>query len=201
MAIGFELYQTFLAFNLHFSKNTNYDYFKYHGKTKSTYESFLSTNFKWQFAALEKSLIQSQTIDQTELMYLLFKDNNFQYIKLHSKLFLNLNNILRHFSKKMFLENISNDFKYLFDSYDSYDMIVESEQIYPNIYREYKNKAIAIETLLLYNIHLHEFLVQSASNDIITWPSELARFERIQPFVDHLISKDEFDNYIMKKLI
>lgn len=46
---SFEFYQLFLAAQRHFSDKTNYDFFKYNGKTNCSERSFNVTNGKYHF--------------------------------------------------------------------------------------------------------------------------------------------------------
>jgi hypothetical protein len=72
--IGLKAYQMHQAFNLHFT--SDYDYFKYGGKTRSNEDSFKKNQFRWQYASLEKKYD-----NLFFLFYLAYKESGFQYIR------------------------------------------------------------------------------------------------------------------------
>ena len=55
MQDGYEAYKKYLAIKLHFTKD-RYDYFKFNGQTKASYESFIQRNDKYFFIKTARKL-------------------------------------------------------------------------------------------------------------------------------------------------
>lgn len=185
---GFAAYQMHHAMNLHFAKGSTYDYFKYHGKTRVSEESFKKNPFRWQYATVE-----SKSSDLLFDFYLLFKYNNFEYVKPNHGMFKALRRATNDFSmnRTLVLTNqIQIDCGYLKSR--PIDTLVSNDGLYPVLYNLYKNDDISLETLILIDSLIVSVLKLENSQDVVSWPTVISDMERIRPFVLTLIEKDTF---------
>jgi hypothetical protein len=72
---GFDLFKVYLGVKLHFSSDS-YDYFKFRGKTNTSFESYLKRRDKYWFEKLSRSFKD----DPTDLFVALFVYNPNQWI-------------------------------------------------------------------------------------------------------------------------
>lgn len=193
---GFYLYETISAMNLHFSDKTSYDYFKYHGKTRITKENYNKFKLRYQFDALAKR-IDEYELDTEEVCYMLSKDNNFSYVMLNYGTIKKINSIIEQ--KTTIEELIKNNFIYLTTNEDL-SKLSQIDTLYPRIFELYKQNKISIESVIVYDAYIDRILVDSASKDIISWPIELARIDKLRDFVLKFVSRDSF-NFVMKTLV
>lgn len=192
--VGFNAYNTHIALNLHFDTNGgSYDYFKYNGKTRATKDSFKKNPFRWQYAALE----QKAGSNLLYYYYLVFKHNDFKYVRASHGLF----KLLKTFSSDYSLdpashisEQILNDLSRLKSKYsDDYSEMVAVDDLYPSLYDDYQyDSLIDIETLLLFDSHITSILNPQSSNDVVTWPSILIKMEKVRPFVLQFTDRKHF---------
>src|SRR5690554_1224780 len=197
MTPGFHLYKMFNAYNLHFSKNAGYDYFKYNGSVKISYEKYDKGKFKWQFEALAKRLTEN-SVSPSLLMYRIFKLHEFKYIPLNAYNIKKMNGLIA-VDKLSEAQVVREDMQKLFDKYKTnLSMLVECvDSIHPTLYNLFSVGEISIETLILYDSYIKRFLIPESSKDIILWPSELKKFDKIRGFVENIIPRDLYNDYIM----
>ena len=63
---GFEVYKKYLAVRMHFNPKTDYDYFKYNGKTTAKLDSFLKDKKNiYKYGGLEKRI----GLDELETLF------------------------------------------------------------------------------------------------------------------------------------
>lgn len=185
--IGLKAYQMHQAFNLHFT--SDYDYFKYGGKTRSNEDSFKKNQFRWQYASLEKKYD-----NLFFLFYLTYKEAGFQYIR-PQQLFKLIHS--RIVSKRSLDETYKN---ILVDCKKSLETILSTSsnmsELYPKEYQLYLDKKVSFETIILYDHYIKKVFTKENSEDIIQWPAVIKHMENIKPFVLSIISKLEFVDLI-----
>jgi len=186
---GFSLYQTHTALNLHFG-STDYDYFKYHGKTRVTLDGFKKNQFKWQYAGLEKKLEHVLWF-----MWNQYKANEFSYLPPKQLIYGGnkwLNQTPWLHPDDYELAVISTDLKWLSSRYAGSTKLVEKGDMYPAIYEDYKEGSIALETILLISAYISNVFTLDQSDDIIGWPMVVADMSKLQPFCLELFERTTF---------
>lgn len=185
--IGLKPYQMHQAFNLHFT--SEYDYFKYGGKTRSNADSFKKNQFKWQYASLEKKY------DNLFLLfYLAYKEVDFQYIRPQQLFKLIHSRIISKRSLDETYRNILVDCKKSLETILSTSSTISS--LYPKEYQLYVDEKVTIESIILYDHYIKKVFTKENSEDIIQWPAVIKHMENIKPFVLSIITKLEFVDLI-----
>lgn len=183
---GFLLYTCHQALMLHFG-NGNYDYFKYHGKTRLTEDSFKKSPFRWQYAKLE---------DKTEHvlwhMWCVFKQNDFSYVTPKALFYQSRTNEITTHPSEYLTTTVAEDLDHLRDTYNGTTDYYNIDGLYPAIYNDFKSGEITLETLLLIDQHISPVFETGASPDIITWPQVLTYMSKLSPFVHELFDRQSF---------
>lgn len=200
MISGLDLYKMFNAFSLHFNEKTTYDYFKYHGSVKVTEEKFNTSKFKWQFIGIAK-LINENKLTPVTVLYRLFKTHDFKYVPTTMRTFKLMSTMCYNDNSE--LCSVQSDMQYLCNKYnDDLSRIAETDvHLYPNIYKEYMDEQIGLETLILYDSYISRFLVPEGSKDIISWPSKLKQFEKVRGFVELIVPRTAYNDFVMSQLV
>lgn len=181
--IGFKAYEMHTALNLHFT--TDYDFFKYGGKTRVTLSSFSKNKFKWQYAAIENKYEKNMLL----LFYLVYNKISFEYLSPKS-LFYNSSKIFNDdISKEIILNSVRGDFiKHKSKIKNFFDV----ESIYPLCYSLYLDDELSIETLCLLDAYINKIFIDGVSNDKIFWTDVIKKMNKIQPFILSFINKRDF---------
>lgn len=189
---GFIAFQTHQALNLHFNPKSNYCFVTYNGKTRANPESFHKNVNKWQYASLESKLDTNLVL----AFYLVYKQQDFVFVP-PKMLFLRMKNLLYKNKDSVTIKHleevIRNDLKYLHSKYSQDHLqITYTELLYPNLYNEYSDENISLETLLAFDSYVTNILHKDNSDDIISWPIIVNKMDRIRPFIELFVKKDWF---------
>lgn len=197
---GFELYKMFNAFNLHFNKNSSYDYHKYHGSIRISEEKFKSSKFRWQFETLAKHL-KERNLSSSLILYRLFKSYEFSYVPLTFRTINVIDSMM--YINQVELHQVESDMIFLYENYNTnlHQLTECVDNIYPILYNLYLDESICLETLILYDSYIKKYLVRESSKDSIRWPSELKKFEKVRGFIETIIPRTLFNDFVMKKLV
>lgn len=174
------------ALRLHF--NTDYDYFKYNGKTKT---KFIDNNRLYVFEKLDKLYTDK------------IKDFYIANFVVDTKIY--PNNLLSDTSSDIYMnwmrrkENLTyiykNDIQNVIQDTESFNDLLEVKGSFPILLRKTLQGKITIETLLIMNSVLKFFPVWDKKiNDDIIWDSFKFRCRKYYPFI-------EFDKGKMKQIL
>jgi len=194
---GFTLFETHSALNMHFAPNNKYDFFKYHGKTRLKQDTFKRHSFRWQYTNLESKLEH-----QLWFMWQMYQKFDFNYIPPKTLLYVG-NKLLKQQSDDDclitnhphdFLQvTVKDDLEYLAEQEITPDRFFNTEDdVLPLIYKQYENCNIALETLLLIDLHVTDVLTTQNSVDIISWPQVVRKLTSLHPFIEQLFDKNDF---------
>lgn len=197
MITGYEAFCTFQALKLHFSSDS-YDFFKYHGKSKISVDSFENRKDKYHFYKLSRRLSNKDELILFIVANLLHNDN------------LWVGDLLTEESETIFRERqkilqslsytFENDCRKLFDGIDSPNDLLRSDGgDYPILLTKTLQKEIHIETLCILNSILNFFPMWSKKiTDTIRWPDYR---RKVQKFATFLSFDDVKYKSILKKVI
>jgi len=193
---GFVLYELHTALNLHFNNKNNYDFFLYHGKTRVNEDTLKKSPFRWQYAGVESKLEHVLWF-----MYNAYKENEWAYIPPKS-LFFKVRNWIKN-NKFQHPDDylkviVQNDLIWLRQQYQGSTKLFEVNHLYPNLYEDYKNSCITLETVLLIDTHIKSLFTEDTSRDIVSWPLIIKQMEKIQPFVEQLFDRSSFEELFSK---
>lgn len=190
MTLGTNLFKNFNALSLHFNDKVDYDCVKYNFKTKVRDDSFYKSNLRWTFVGVEKKLMEYDTRFILMDVYFKYYDTYQQPI-----------NVLRgcltaNKTQKEFYENIfKEDLLYLKSVYNDPLTIFECSGLYPNLYNEYKQKKISINTLLLLSIFIVDILKKEVSRDIIAYPNFVDRSNKHKQLIKYFFNQKDVEYY------
>tara|TARA_B100000073_G_scaffold286882_1_gene248675 strand:- start:530 stop:1123 length:594 start_codon:yes stop_codon:yes gene_type:complete len=177
---GFDAYCLYLAINNHFHTES-YDFFKYNGKVPVKLPAFLKRNDKYHFAKLARE-------HRDELRDFLVANLSQQKYYVKNLLDQECVDNYKEFKKKK--QKLSycviQDMKYLKESYDDINLVLESENgQHPPLLKEYLGKKIYPETIIFFD---HMFGVFGDYDELIQetfiWPKERDKLIKLKPFVE-----------------
>lgn len=193
---GLDFYHVCNAFSLHYNEKADYDCMKYNFKTKSNLVGFNKSNLKWQFIGVERNLVG---YDTRFIMYMVYSLNESSYIPIKNALRMALT-VPK--TQKDFLEKIfKKDLLYLKKEYSDPQNIFMIDGLYPNIYKEYKNRKININTLSLLSTFIVDTLKTENSKDVIAWPSFIKKIERDKQLIKYFFDHDDISHYFSEYLL
>jgi hypothetical protein len=168
---GFRAYQTHNAMLLHFNKKSDYDFFKYRGKTNAKLENFRSDKMKRiRYSGLEKRV----GLDNLELYFFsTLKDENKRFMKFVPQVW--YKNYIR-FKEEIdqFETTFKSDLNTIIDhmkDQDAYrkDLFNAEKRLHPLIYTWYDRGLISELTFVFFDLFIERFLKPEASSDPLHW--------------------------------
>ena len=172
---GVLAYQTHTAYNLHFGSSP-YDCLKYNFKVKAGEESFRKSRYKWQYVGLENNCS-----DLRYVMFLVFEENRFSHVT-PQRLF-NRARTMYNASPSQYLETtFSNELDQLSQKYNQGTSLFDTDDLYPNVYHEFKEDRISFMTFMILNAFITD-VINNDSRDIIAWPKFVSKCQSIMPFI------------------
>jgi len=187
---GFTLFHLHCAVNLHFL-NKGYDFFKYHGKTRTNVKTFNSYQFKWQYAKLEQDLL---TLDRDFLypLYMLTRKHDYQYVPITKFSIVELSQLTKT-SNDLILWDIERDLDIMRREHGEIRRdLGEIGQLHPILYELGKKYKFCMETYLCYDMFIAPIFDPNASIDKILWPEVCKQAEQLRGFVTHLVEESDF---------
>jgi hypothetical protein len=187
----FDVYCCYLAFKNHFSK-PNYDFFKYHGKSKASVNTFNKRKDKYFFEKISRQKSEEQIRQYFLANFIECSDSSKLWIgeiistgeENHTKWQKRIQSL-----KYIFTNEISN----LFDDCH-FDSVFETKGQHPIVLKEYLSGRISLETFII----LNQILKFSKNYDRILndpiWESCSLKIKKYTPFLNL-----DIDNY--KKLL
>jgi len=197
MITGYEAFGIFQALKLHFTTD-NYDFFKYHGKSKISVNSFEIRKDKYHFYKLSRRLPNKEELILFIVANLIHNDN------------LWVGDLLTEESETIFRERqkviqslsytFENDCRRILDGVSDPNEILQSDDgDYPILLRKTLQKDIQIETLCILNLILNFFPMWTKKiEDTIRWP---AYRRKVLKFAAFLTYDDVKYKSLLKKVI
>ena len=177
----FEAYEKYVALKLHFT--SEYDYFRYNGKTSVTPKSFNERKDKFHFKRLAKKYDDSTIIEY------------FIANIIDNKLWVGNMDIATYIQWASRIQSVeyvfSNDVEKLLTNVTDFDIIFNSDKgNHPKLVKAYLGKKISLETLVIFE-KLLDFrkTFNKEITDQIIWPKVNMLIEKYEPFVDANINR------------
>lgn len=187
---GYAAYALYWGIKLHFE--SNYDYFKYNGKTKVSKDAFEKNKTKFHFYKLSRKY----TFDELKDFYVA----NFLHrdIRIPQNL---LNVESEECYKKWQKTNQSltytfeQDIMHLFELVNSPEELLKVNGAYPLLLQKAMQEDIAIETLCIMNDLMGFFAMWTKNiSDTVIWPDYEKKCIKYTPFI--LYDKNKFRNIL-----
>ena len=178
---AFEAYKEYIALKLHFT--SDYDYFKYNGKTNVTPKSFNDRKDKYHFKRLVRKY-EDATIREYFVANLV---NNKQWVGE-----MDLATYSQWQARTQSIEYIfQNDAENLLTQTENFDIIFNSDKgNHPKLVKAYLGKKISLETLVVFEKLLHyRKRFDKEIKDAIIWPNVSKLIEKYEPFIEADLSR------------
>ena len=193
-------YSAFALYNslrLHFS-SSSYDYFKYHGKTNVSENSFLKRKDKYSFYKLSRKY----NLEELKNYYIAnFLEGDVRWVGSISGLEGEECYKKWQTRSQRLTYQFEQDIIYLFDKYDAKDMISVVDDHYPRLLEEMMQRNIMIETVVILNDLMGFFPMWTKKiKDDIIWPNWKLKLEKYTPFLQYdkakfkAIVKEHYEN-------
>jgi len=196
MSNAFEVYQMYSALKMHFT--TNYNYFKYNGKTNLKKESFEKSKLKYYCLRLSRkynnildvqdfllsNFIEDEKTWIGELLSEKGEENYIKWKKYHQS----------------FTYNFKEQVAYLLDNYRLNELF-KSIDDFPPIIKEYQQGNITLETLCLfcYFFDLITKWDQEIKDDLL-YPSIKTRILKYSPFLFNRLDMEKIKKTLKEVL-
>lgn len=193
---GYEAFSIYNALKLHFSSNS-YDFFKYHGKSNISIESFEHRKDKYHFYKLSR---QNNKDDYIEFLVSNFLINE----KCWAGDLLQEEAIIAYKKRMATLQSLGyvfkNDCQKLKDAVQSPNELLKCDGDYPLLLTMTLQKDIHLETLCILN-SLMNFLPMWDKKiaDTIRFPEFSRKMKKYAPFLQY--DKEKFKDIVMKELM
>ena len=177
----FEAYEKYVALKLHFT--SEYDYFRYNGKTSVTPKSFNERKDKFHFKRLAKKYDDSTIRDY----FIANIIDNKQWIGN-----MDIATYSQWQARVQSIEYVfSNDVEKLLTNVTDFDIIFNSDKgNHPKLVKAYLGKKISLETLVIFEKLLRfRKTFNKEITDQIIWPKVNMLIEKYEPFVEANISR------------
>lgn len=191
---GYTLYQYHKAMNLHFSKmKTNYDFFKYNGKVRSTIKTFNADPLKWSYATLEKQL----TAENKSLLYPIYlekRECGFDNVMINKGAIRVLTQKVKAAQDLIHFE-VLGQLKKTKSFYGQISGLNSKSIHYPSIFEFGKKNSFCDETYLCYDMFIAPFLYKEMSDDPVAWPMFLEQIEKKRKFLELFVTDEHIKEY------
>ena len=181
---GFDLFKIYLGMKLHFTTDS-YDFLRFHGKTKTTFDSYLKRQDKYWFEKLSRSFKG----DPVDFFVALFAHNPHQWIGQmleggHEEIYVRWQRRMQNYSEE-FSEDIGVICKELSKENKGFDsLFVIEEGRHPSLLQFVVRGEISHETFITLDEMLHFFPhFRKALKGDALWDALDKRCEKYRPFL------------------
>lgn len=182
------------AIKLHFS--TEYDFIKYNGKVKYTVDQFNKNPHKYVYEKISRKYTDDTIIDFYVSNFL--KNEN---IWVQELLGIESEEIFTQFLKRKqsLFYNFNNDLTYIFENYESGNILNCESGKFPNLLLQLIRNEINLETIVIMDHYMN--LVSRWNkkiNDDILWPKIKTKILKYRPFIT--FDKDKFKKVLVDNI-
>jgi hypothetical protein len=191
---GYDAYVLWTALKLHFT--SDYDFFKYKGKSNLSKDSFSRNKLKFYFYRLARKYTQQELQDLIIANALQDHALFAGYLETSEA----ESNLLKMQKRIQALQyNFEKDLDYLLDNHNLDDLVRVKNGDWPELMRMTLENKIIIETLIILNdiTNFFPYWQQKISDDII-WPKFKMKCEKYSPFIGY--NKDAYKKILKEKL-
>lgn len=191
---GFEVYKTYLALKLHFSKD-NYNFFTFNGKSRASLQSFEKRKDKYFFKKLGTKFDQKEIVDF--LLSHFLEDGNcwIGNISIHkSKTYSEWKNRIQ--SMSFVFENEMEKLSDVEENFDSLFRVKDGQ--HPIILKEHLSGNVSLESMVILQklVNYVPYLTTKISDPIV-WPEVKKRVVKYEPFLS--IDKSKYKRILVNK--
>jgi hypothetical protein len=188
----FDAYVTYLSFKLHFS-NSNYNFFKFNGKTKANVNSFKTRKDKYYFDKISTKITRESFIER-----MLVLQDNYQnwwikdiFSEESKNLYFKWRGYIEAFEYS-FMKDVSKikEESLLSNTKISDVFFVQSGNTHPKIFKMMISKEIFNETFITLDI-MTNFLRSSKTPNDIVWKDSIKYLSKYYPFISKYIPEKE----------
>jgi len=190
---GFEVYKTYLALKLHFSKD-NYNFFTFNGKSRASLKSFENRKDKYFFKKLGTKYDEKEIVDF--LLSHFIQDSNCWIGNISvnkSKTYAEWKNKIQSMSF-----NFQNEMDRLSDIEEDFDSLFRvKDGQHPIILKEYLAGNVSLESMVVLQkmINYVPYFSQKISEPIV-WPEVKKLVVKYEPFLS--IDKTKYKRILVK---
>lgn len=190
---GLLAYQKYLAIKRHFT-NEKYDYFKYNGKVKCSAESFMKRNDRFTFKRIEKKYEGEMT---DYFVANLVEDSNGWVGDLREEVYMGWKK-----RTQALTYTFRTDLEHLYSIENDFDSIFRVKGEMPILLKEFINKHVSLETLVILDDLIGYSEVWNNKLDELVWSKYLMKIRKYAPFLkyDRKKMKDACLQIILPKL-
>lgn len=180
---GFDLFKIYLGVKLHFTTDS-YDYLRFGGKTKTTFESYLKRNDKHWFERLSRSFKG----DPVDFFFALFAHNPNQWIGQimeggHEEVYSGWQRRMQNYSEE-YSEDVGTLCRLLAESQKGFDSLFQPEGGHPPLLQAAVRGDISPETFITLDEILGFFpQFQKKMEGDPLWEAYRKRCEKYRPFL------------------
>ena len=192
MMTGYELYSLYQAIKLHFTSD-KYDFFKYHGKTRTTVESFERRKDKYMFHKLSRKVNDAEAVEFLVANFIMDVHN-------WSRSLIQDGAKENHVQWQKRMQSLSYTFeqdivKILEEGDINAVMKIPEDGSYPTVLTMVMRGEVSMETLAILN-SLTNCLTrwEKGITDTVMFPRVVMRIRKYTPFIP-------FDSEAMKKIV
>lgn len=193
---GFAAFAMFHALRLHFTSDS-YDYFKYHGKTNISQQSFITNKSKYSFYKLSRKFGLTELRDYYIANFLV---SDVQWVG--DVVGPDSDEIYKKWLKttQSLTYTFENDIIKLLDKVDNpNELLVVKKNEFPLLMQCAQQKDIALETLIILNDLMNFFpMWEKEIYDDIVWPNFKRKCEKYKPFLSY--DKEKFKLILKEKI-
>lgn len=191
---GFEVYKTYLALKLHFSKD-NYNFFTFNGKSRASLQSFEKRKDKYFFKKLGTKFDQKEIVDF--LLSHFLEDGNcwIGNISIHkSKTYSEWKNRIQ--SMSFVFENEMEKLSDVEENFDSLFRVRDGQ--HPIILKEHLSGNVSLESMVVLQklVNYVPYFTTKISDPIV-WPEVKKRVVKYEPFLS--IDKSKYKRILVNK--
>lgn len=191
---GFEVYKTYLAIKLHFTKDT-YNYFTFNGKSRASEKSFEKRKDRYFFKKLA-SKFDEVTILQFFVSH--FVENSSTWIGdisvYNSKTYTEWKKKIQSMSN-----TFDNDMDYMLGICSFEDIFKCKLGQHPYLIQAYMGDRITLETLVILNQLLNYIPdFDKQIKEPVVWPTIKKKVVKYEPFLS--VDKNKYKSILMEKL-
>lgn len=191
---GFEVYKTYLALKLHFSKD-NYNFFTFNGKSRASLQSFEKRKDKYFFKKLGTKFDQKEIVDF--LLSHFLEDGNcwIGNISIHkSKTYSEWKNRIQ--SMSFVFENEMEKLSDVEENFDSLFRVKDGQ--HPIILKEHLSGNVSLESMVILQklVNYVPYLTTKISDPIV-WPEVKKRVVKYEPFLS--VDKSKYKRILVNK--
>lgn len=183
----FDCYKTYLAMKQHFCKE-NYDYHKYHGKSRATLQSFYKRKDRYWFEKLSRQKSDREILDYFVANFVSCDDPDRMWIGEIIK-----NGETNYVSWRKRTQSLSYTFaeecESILNAKNFDEMFLIKNRRHPQIVKEYLKSSISLETLMVLDEILHFSKEYDKILDDPVWLSISRKMKKYKSFINIDVSR------------